>query len=306
MDINLARTFLEVLASGSFGIAAERLHLTQTAVSARIRALEEQLGRRLFVRNKAGARLTPAGERFVHHAVTLIQVWERARYQVALPPGREDVVSLGGELSLWQPLLTEWLIWMHQECPEFALRADVDSPVRLLDRVQEGSLDIAVLYSPQQRPDLVTELIVDEKLVMVTSDPDGAMVPGQYIHVDWGPTFAASHQAAFPELASPPVSISLGPLALAYLLTAGGSGYFRIGTVNPFLADGRLRRVAGTPEFSHSAYAVYATRRDLKVINRVLDGLKTVAAGHERPGLANIRNDKGGGRMAGQPASPRD
>src|SRR3954470_19721886 len=86
MDISLARTFLEVLASGSFGAAAERLHLTQTAVSARIKALEDQLGRRLFVRNKAGARLTPAGERFVHHAMTLIQVWERARYQVALPP----------------------------------------------------------------------------------------------------------------------------------------------------------------------------------------------------------------------------
>ena len=111
MDISLARTFLEVLASGSFGAAAERLHLTQTAVSARIKALEDQLGRRLFVRNKAGARLTPAGERFVHHAMTLIQVWERARYQVALPPGREDVVSLGGELSLWHPLLADWLIW---------------------------------------------------------------------------------------------------------------------------------------------------------------------------------------------------
>ena len=60
MDISLARTFLEVLASGSFGAAAERLHLTQTAVSARIKALEDQLGRRLFVRNKAGARLTEA------------------------------------------------------------------------------------------------------------------------------------------------------------------------------------------------------------------------------------------------------
>src|SRR3954462_4296726 len=94
MDIGLARTFLEVSASGSFIAAAERMHLTQTAVSARIRALEEQLGRRLFVRNKAGARLTPAGERFVRHATTLIQVWERARHQVALPPGREDGVSL--------------------------------------------------------------------------------------------------------------------------------------------------------------------------------------------------------------------
>jgi len=77
MDINLARTFLEVAANGSFILTAERMHLTQTAVSARIRTLEEQLGRPLFVRNKAGARLTAAGERFVRHATTLVQVWER-------------------------------------------------------------------------------------------------------------------------------------------------------------------------------------------------------------------------------------
>ncbi|MEF9605994.1 LysR family transcriptional regulator, partial [Paracoccus sp. PXZ] len=63
MDINQARTFLEVVHSGSFVAAADRLNVTQTAVSARIRTLEESLGRRLFIRNKAGARLTPAGER---------------------------------------------------------------------------------------------------------------------------------------------------------------------------------------------------------------------------------------------------
>jgi DNA-binding transcriptional LysR family regulator len=216
--------------------------------------------------------------------MTLMQVWEHARYHVALPPGREDVVSIGGELSLWHPLLTDWLIWMHRECPEIALRAEVDSPARLLDRVQEGSLDVAVLYSPPQRQDLDSELLADEKLVMVTSAPDGTMTPEQYIYVDWGPTFAANHQAAFPELGSPPVSISLGPLALSYLLAVGGSGYFRIRAVNPYLADGRLLRVTGTPEFSHSAYAVYATRRDGTVINRVLDGLRTVATGRKRPG----------------------
>lgn len=80
MDINQARTFLEVASSGSFIMAAERMHVTQTAVSARIRTLEQQLGRQLFVRNKAGARLTPAGERFMRHAATMVQVWERARH----------------------------------------------------------------------------------------------------------------------------------------------------------------------------------------------------------------------------------
>jgi LysR family transcriptional regulator, flagellar master operon regulator len=130
--------------------------------------------------------------------------------------------------------------------------------------------------------------LMDGKLVMVTSAPDGIMTRERYIYVDWGLTFAANHQAAFPELGSPPVSISLGPLALTYLLTVGGSGYFRIGTVNQFLAEGRLRRVNGTPEFSYSAYAVYATRHDGDVINRVRDGLRAVAARRERPGLANV------------------
>ncbi len=287
MDIDLAKTFLEVAARGSFISAAHRLHLTQTAVSARVRTLEEQLGRRLFVRNKAGARLTPAGERFARHATTLVQVWERARQQVALPPGREEGVSIGAELSLWHPLLADWMIWMHRVCPEIALRAEVDTPVRLLQAVQDASLDFAVLYSPPERPGLVAELLVEEKLVLVTSSPDAELNPEQYVYVDWGPIFASNHQAAFPELGNPPVSISLGPLALTYLLSVGGSGYFRVGTVAPFLADGRLHRVGDAPEFSHSAYAVYAAQRGNEVMDRVRNGLRMVAAGQERPGLVH-------------------
>ncbi|HCL63822.1 MAG TPA: LysR family transcriptional regulator, partial [Rhizobium sp.] len=61
MDHAIARTFLEVVKAGSFVGAAEALNISQTAVSARIRVLEEQLERPVFVRNKAGARLTPAG-----------------------------------------------------------------------------------------------------------------------------------------------------------------------------------------------------------------------------------------------------
>ena len=104
MDIELARTFLEIVSAGSFVRASERLHITQTAVSARIQALESQLGRPVFVRNKAGAHLTPAGREFVPYATQLIQVWERARHQVAMPPGYEAVLSLGGDFALWNSL----------------------------------------------------------------------------------------------------------------------------------------------------------------------------------------------------------
>src|SRR3546814_13139818 len=115
MDIAAARTFLEVLKTGSFVAAAANLNLTQTAISARIRVLEEQLNRSLFVRNKAGVRLTPAGEQFHRFAITLVQVWERARQQVALPAGRDTVVTIGGEHSRGNPLLKHLLHWRPEE-----------------------------------------------------------------------------------------------------------------------------------------------------------------------------------------------
>ena len=59
----------------------------------------------LFVRNKAGAALTSAGEQFLPHATTLVQVWERARHQVAVPTGSRAVLAVGCEISLWDPLL---------------------------------------------------------------------------------------------------------------------------------------------------------------------------------------------------------
>jgi DNA-binding transcriptional LysR family regulator len=278
MDIGLARTFLQVVATGSFVSAADRLNLTQTAVSARIRTLEDQIGRRLFVRNRAGARLTPAGERFQHHATTLVQVWERARQQVALPPGRANLVSIGGEFSLWSPLFADWLLWMRRECPDIAVRAEVDTASQLLDRVQDGSLDVAVLYNPPPRPELVLELIAEEKLILVTTDPAGRLRPEEYVYIDWGLPYAASHETAFPELANATVSISLGPLALSYVLAVGGAGYFRSAIVRPYLESGQLQHVDRAPAFSYSIYAVYSARSDADLIDRVRNGLRLCAS----------------------------
>jgi DNA-binding transcriptional LysR family regulator len=291
MDITLARTFLEVVATGSFVVASERLHVTQTAVSARIRALEKELGRRLFVRNKAGARLTVAGEQFRRFATTLVQVWERARQQVALPSGRAEIVGIGGELSLWTPLLENWLVWMRRHCPEVALRADIDLPDRLLDRIQDGTLDLAVLYGLPTRPDLVTELLSEEKLVMVTDSANGGFEPENYIHVDWGARFTTNVQTAFPDLATPTVSVSLGPLALSYLLAVGGAGYFRLSAVQSYLAARRLHRVKDAPEFSYSVHAVYSARSKGDVLERVRKGLR-VSSGASEPGTARAAKPK--------------
>jgi DNA-binding transcriptional LysR family regulator len=291
MDINLARTFLEIVATGNFQRAAERLHVTQTAVSARVRALEELLGRKLFVRNKSGASLTSAGEQFLRYAQTLVQVWERARHQVAVPPGRRAVVTVGGELSLWDPLLLDWLLWMRHAAPQLALRAEVGLPESLVDQVAEGILDIAVVYAPHQRPGLKIELLIEERLVLVTTSRRGqAQRATDYVFVDWGREFSARHNQSFPELSNAGTFVGLGPLGLQYILDAGGSGYFRLNVVKRYLRSGRLRRVPDAPEFPYPAYAVYSDSADAKVVTPALVGLRHVAnAGPysaRRPGTA--------------------
>lgn len=285
MDINVARTFLEVVKTGSFVNAAANLNLTQTAVSARIRVLEEQLNRKVFIRNKAGARLTPAGEQFFRFATSLVQVWDRARRVAAVAPGRETVVTIGAELSQWNPLMWHWLLWMRRECPEVAISAYIDSAERLMEQVQEGSLDVAILYAAPVRQGTVAELLFEERLVLVrTTSPDLPAGPENRIDVDWGEDFAVSYHAAFPDVGPGVVSISYGPLALDYVLAQGGSGYFRMEAVRPFLEDGRLELVPESPEFSYSSSLVYSTRADESVIARVRHGLHVAADLVREPG----------------------
>jgi DNA-binding transcriptional LysR family regulator len=278
MDIVTARTFLEIVKTGSFVRAAENLHITQTAVSARIRVLEQQLDRKVFIRNKAGARLTPAGDQFFRFATSLVQIWDRARRTVALAPGRERVVTIGAELSQWNPLMRHWLLWMRRECPEIAVSAYVDTADSLMAQVQEGALDVAILYAAPARSGVVAELLFEEKLVLARTAPaDQPLSADDHVHVDWGEEFAVNYHAAFPDADPGVVSISYGPLALDYILAQGGSGYFRMAAVRPHLDDGSMVLVPDSPEFSYSSYAVHSANADESVMGRVRRGLRAAA-----------------------------
>ncbi|WP_255643107.1 LysR family transcriptional regulator [Acidocella sp. KAb 2-4] len=278
MDINAARTFLEIVKTGSFVSAAANLNLTQTAVSARVRVLEQQLNCALFVRAKTGAQLTREGREFQRYAATLVQVWERACQSVALPPGRELAVTLGAEYSVWNPLIRDWLVWMHDECPEIAANIRIDAAARLLEQVQSGALDIAVVYDAQRRQGVINDLLIDDKLVFVRkAGEQGEVAPEAHVRVDWGEAFAAAHEAAFPELAHAGIAISHGPLALDYILAVGGSGYFRLSVARPLLASGALALVPHSPVFSYSVYMVHSSKADEDTLARIRAGLRAAA-----------------------------
>lgn len=277
MDTELARTFLEIVSTGSFIRAAERLHVAQTTVSARIRLLEERLGRPLFVRNKSGASLTSAGEQFLRYAPSFVQLWQRVRHQVAVPSGHRTVLVIGGEVNLWQSLLLDWMIWLRRSIPDIALRVHVDVPQDLINQVADGLVDAAIMYAPPHRPGLKVDLLLEEKLVMVSTKPDTDPVNDTgFVAVDWGPVFAREYAASFPEAESSGLAVNLGPLALNYILSVGGYGYFRMSAVQSHIAAGQLYIVPEMPQYSYPIYAVKSVDADETVVGPALAGLHSI------------------------------
>lgn len=253
MDIELARTFLSIVRCGSFITAAEQLCVTQTTVTARVKNLEAQLNCSLFVRNRAGARLTVHGEQFLSFAHQLVQTWEAARKALPLPEDLQVQVRIAAEASLWNPLLKDWFMQLAQQRNSYVVDARVHDVVTLRKQLENAELDAALMHQPHYWPGLQVEHVLEEKLLQVQS----VLQSEPYIYVDWGSLFCQQHDAVFPAQAQSALRCNFGPLALQSILQHGGRGYFRSRVVAQHIREGRLQPVAHAPEFSWPVYLVY-------------------------------------------------
>lgn len=273
MDVELARTFLEIMSAGSFLEASDRLNVTQTAVTARMSSLEEKLGCKLFIRNRSGAKLTPDGERFVDYATSLVQVWDRAQVEMKLPLGVDSRLCIGGETSLWTPVVVNWVLWIQSNIANIALHTEVADPENLIDKLGKRSLDAIIVHRPNYYSGFVVEQLMEEKLIHVRSVKN----PEPDLFVDWGTEFRDQFDAALPQPRQTTYSFSLGPLALQVMLQQGGNGYFRTRVVKPYIERGILERVSGAPEFTHPVYLVYRQGEMTKSLEQALCGLRLLA-----------------------------
>lgn len=285
MDIELARTFITVAESGSFVKAAERLYLTQSTVSTRIKVLEGQLGRSLFNRSKSGVTMTAAGNQFLRHATALLRVWQQARQEIALPADYQQLLSVGAQFSLWDGVMLHWLGRMRKNHSEIAIRAETGSNDQLMRQVIDGLLDVAILYTPQARAGLRIERLLEENLVMVSTKRGRRNFdPNQYVFVDWGPEFEANHAIACPEAAAWGLYVGMGSLGLEYILSNGGTGYFPIRLVKALIDEGRMHLVPKAPKFRRLAFAIYYPDEENAALAKALAIMRAVASETDRVG----------------------
>lgn len=260
------------------------MHVTQSTVSARIKTLEDLLGRAMFDRSKSGAAMTSAGAQFQKHALALVRVWGHAQLEVGLADQHRDHLSVGAELTLWDGFLLNWVAWLRSNITDIAVSAGIGQKLQLMQRLNEGTLDLAVVYRPTQPPGLIVEHLFDEEFVLVASTkPSGRREAGEYVMIDWGadvlPDVGGGGGAA--QLTSG-LSLELGSLGLSYLLNHGATGYFPTRLVKPLIGRGRLRLSNKGRRFVAPVGMVYPEHRDAEAYEPILGALRDEAARQSR------------------------
>lgn len=278
MDIDQARTFLAIVTHGSFLEASRRLYLTQSTISARMLKLEAELGARLFIRNRAGTSLTPAGRRFLPHAKRLVLTAEQARDEVGLPERFRATLRVGGRIALWEGFLPQWVGWLRGAAADVAVRSEIGFEEDLMRSLIEGTLDIGLMYTPSHSPGLIVEHLFDERLVLVSTRADDKQPGGDYVYVEWGPGFYAQHAQSYPDLERPAQVVNIGWLGVQLILQNGGSCFLPLRMAEPLIAAGRLYAVSDSPQYIQPVYVVYPRENENPVLALAVQGLREHAA----------------------------
>jgi LysR family nitrogen assimilation transcriptional regulator len=173
MDLRQLRYFVGIVQAGSLSRAADQLHVAQSAISHHLASLETELNNQLVTRGPKGIHLTDAGNVLYRHAEAILRHVEFAKQDAAnmlnVPSGR---VSVGFPVAWAGIVAHELFVRLRNAYPQILLHIADGNSALLRERVVNGRLDIAVLFTGQPERGLAVEPLLLEELFYVTADPD--------------------------------------------------------------------------------------------------------------------------------------
>lgn len=284
MNHQQLETFLSVASSRNFNRSAESLCITQSAVSTRIKSLEESLGVELFTRGRFGAELTSSGIKFQQYALQICDIWRHAQQELSLPRGYEGILRLATQFSVWETLVNRWIIDMRKRYPNIALHIEADYSMSMMQHIVDNMLDIAVMYQPRIMLDIEIIKLFDDEFVLISTEPCNleTLDRDQYVYIGWCPGFHAAHSELVPSLTARGVTMGLGTMAIEYLKEKQGSVYIQSWRAKSLIESGEFYLVEDAPKILQPVSAVYRKNADkTELYDVAIKSLKTLSADAE-------------------------
>jgi LysR family nitrogen assimilation transcriptional regulator len=173
MDLRQLRYFVGIVQAGSLSRAADQLHVAQSAVSHHLNSLETELDRQLLTRGPKGIVLTEAGKILYRHAEAILRHVESAKQHAASAPNAPSGrVSIGFPVAWANIVAYELFARIRSTYPHILLHITDGNSALVRERLVNGRLDMAVLFTGQPERGLEVEPLFLEELFYVTVDPD--------------------------------------------------------------------------------------------------------------------------------------
>lgn len=176
MDLGHLLTFRTVVDCGSFSRAAERLGLSQPAVSQQIRVLETRLGQRLLDRARTGVTATPAGEIAYRAACDMLETERELMDDLAQAEQRvAGRLTIGSSTGPGELILPRLCAQFTARYPEVQLTLEVSDSSTICDAVRDGDVELGVVGAESDRRGVVFEPVITDELVLIApTDHDHA------------------------------------------------------------------------------------------------------------------------------------
>ncbi|NPA91125.1 MAG: LysR family transcriptional regulator [Chloroflexi bacterium] len=162
------RIFLTVAEEENLTRAAERLYLTQPAVSQHIRALEKQMGVPLFYRSRRGMTLTPAGEALVDYAQRILRLTAEAHQAVlAASDKATGELYVGASPGAGPCLMPTWIKAFHEHYPKMFIHLKTGPTPTIVRALTRGDVEIAIVEGEVESTAFNITPLWDEEIVIV-------------------------------------------------------------------------------------------------------------------------------------------
>ncbi|WP_217359142.1 LysR family transcriptional regulator [Ruegeria arenilitoris] len=269
MQIKALETFLCVAETGGFHAAARRLNVTQTAVSARIRLIEEETGKALFTRGAGGTNLTEFGRQFRPYAEQMMSLWSFASRDLPGQTQNRVALRLGAQLSVWDPLLVDLAVRYEQRHGQLLLTLNYDHDLNMVEAVATHVLDAALTHEKPSDPRVLYQELAPEQLLLVET-PEVGNDP-IFVNLELGEVYQDHVRSAAHNASAQTVFLGNCMMGLRYVLRRGGTGYFPEYVIRDHLEKGQLKPVTGALDLMLPLYLV--TRRDSDAFENVVASL---------------------------------
>lgn len=283
MDYELLKTFICLASFKNFTKTAEQLHVVQSTITSRIKHLEDNIGKPLFIRTNKNVVLTTAGETFLPYAKQLLKIHEAAISRLNALETFKDTLNIGVVHSIYDCHVQDMVCKYMQRNKHISVKITIEHSETLLQMLHDNELDIAFTYFNTKSPKFMCEPFYSDKIILVTS-PQNAVNASNITNNKLKnlPLLSSSiandkfiewFHSIFPKNYVYPLDINISSSIIAFLKEGLGFSFMLENAVKKYLEEGSLVKVnllESTPPNMDSYILINKQRINSPAVNQWL------------------------------------